>query len=193
MWPLKARVTKNRVKLLVASIWLASVPMASVQAAFAKAKPFSYGEEVVYLCTEWWPSVVAETAHEICMVLIIYCLPLSALLSAYFSIGRKLWGRKPPGNPDKQRDKIYSHKKKKVIKMLIVVVLMFTVCWLPLQVFNLIETFSPYMFDDPDRQNTLRKVNACVLWLAMSNSFMNPIIYTFLNDTFRFVAPQARE
>ncbi|XP_070544097.1 prolactin-releasing peptide receptor-like [Ptychodera flava] len=185
MWPLKARVTKNRVKVLIASIWLASVPLGSVQAAYAQAKPFNYGEEVVYLCTEWWPSTAAETVHEICIVLITYCLPLSALLFAYFRIGRKLWGRKPPGNPDRQRDKMYYNNKKKVIKMLIVVVLIFTVCWLPLQVFNLIEMFSPYIFDDHDRQNTLRKVNACVLWLAMSNSFMNPIIYTFLNDTFR--------
>ncbi|XP_070543810.1 substance-P receptor-like [Ptychodera flava] len=185
MQPLKARVTKNRVNILITSIWLASIPLASVQAAFARAKPFTYDDKTVYLCTIWWPSTTGTTANEICVVLTVYGLPLSALLFAYIRIGKKLWGRKPPGNPDQQRDKMYSNNKKKVIKMLIVVVLMFTLCWLPLQVFNLIERLSPYMFGDLDRQDMLRKVNACVLWVAMSNSFMNPIIYTFLNDAFR--------
>ncbi|XP_070552811.1 RYamide receptor-like [Ptychodera flava] len=185
MWPLKARVTKNRVKLLIASIWLASVPWASVPTAFTKAKPFIYGEDVIYICAEWWPSTAAKTAVDISMPLISYCLPLSALFFAYFRIGRKLWGRKLHSNQDRQMDKMYSNDKKKIIKMLIVVVIMFTVCWLPLRVFNVTVTFSPHIFGDENGQYTLRKVNACVLLLAMSNSFMNPIIYTFFNDRFR--------
>ncbi|XP_070544008.1 prolactin-releasing peptide receptor-like [Ptychodera flava] len=185
IWPMKARVTKNRVKLLIASVWLASVPLASVPTAFAEAKPFRCTDDVVYICAEWWPSTAAKTAIEICMFLIMYCLPLSALLFAYFRIGRKLWGRKLHSNQDRQMDKMYSNDQKKVIKMLIVVVLMFAVCWLPLHVFNVIVAFSPKTFGDQIEQYTLRKVNACFLWLAMSNSFMNPIIYTLFNDRFR--------
>ncbi|XP_070543812.1 substance-P receptor-like [Ptychodera flava] len=170
MHPLKIRITKTKGKILIAFIWLMSVSLSIVQAVFARAKPFVWARRNIYLCTEWWPSETAATVHEMFVILISYFLPLIALLFTYLRIGIKLWGRKLPGNADEQRDKSCANSKKKVIKMLIVVVLMFSICWLPLQLFNLVVKFMPYIFDDPSRQDMLRQINACVLWLAMSNS-----------------------
>ncbi|XP_070545120.1 QRFP-like peptide receptor [Ptychodera flava] len=185
MHPLKIRITKTKGKILIALIWFVSVSLSIVQAMVARTKPFDYKEGTIYFCSEWWPSETAATVHEMFVIVISYFLPLTALLFTYLRIGRRLWGRKLPGNADEQRDKSCANSKKKVIKMLMVVVLMFTLCWLPLQVFNLFIKFSSYQSDHPDRQDMIRKVNACVLWLAMSNSFVNPIIYSFLNDGFR--------
>lgn len=71
--------------------------------------------------------------------------------------------------------------------MLVIVVSLFGVCWLPLHVFTLIMDFNPELNNEDQMQasNTGAAVYTAVHWLAMSNSFVNPIIYGFLNDSFR--------
>ncbi|XP_015781301.1 neuropeptide Y receptor type 1-like [Tetranychus urticae] len=67
---------------------------------------------------------------------------------------------------------IVTHKRK-VMKMLIVVVALFALCWLPLQTYNLLKDTIPEI-------NTFRYINViwfCCHWLAMSNSSVNPFIY----------------
>jgi len=71
--------------------------------------------------------------------------------------------------------------------MLIVVVTLFAVCWLPLHVFNIILDFIPQLRneDQPEASSVVVAIFTTTHWLAMSNSFVNPIIYGFLNDSFR--------
>lgn len=68
-----------------------------------------------------------------------------------------------------------------VIKMLALVVLMFALCWLPLQTYNFFQTIFPQI-------NAYQYIN--ILWfgfhsLAMSNSCCNPFIYAIYNDKFQ--------
>ncbi|XP_074598154.1 RYamide receptor-like [Brevipalpus obovatus] len=63
--------------------------------------------------------------------------------------------------------------KKKVIKMLIIIVALFALCWLPLQTYTVLSGIFPEI-------NQFRYINAiwfCCHWLAMSNSSVNPFIY----------------
>ena len=71
--------------------------------------------------------------------------------------------------------------------MLVVVVLLFGICWLPLHVFILVIDFNPDLvdYDSPQQLQFVTTLYYTVHWLAMSNSFVNPIIYGFLNDSFR--------
>ncbi|XP_070545119.1 QRFP-like peptide receptor [Ptychodera flava] len=185
LYPLKVRVTSNRSKILFGLIWLVSVLLAIVQTVFARARKVYYGEKMWYFCTEWWPYDSAAIVYEIFMILLTYIIPVITLMFCYIRIGRRLWRRNLPGNADRQRDNTCSALKKKVIKMLILVVVLFVLCYLPLHIFILVARLAPYMFDDNGYQDLMRKVNAVVLWIAMSNSFMNPVIYSFLNDAFR--------
>lgn len=70
-----------------------------------------------------------------------------------------------------------------VVKMLVIVVVMFGICWLPLHLFNLMGDFTEVFKDVPHQQKLALFLGAH--WLAMSNSFANPIIYGFTNETFR--------
>jgi len=71
--------------------------------------------------------------------------------------------------------------------MLVVVVVLFGVCWLPLHAFMLVIDFNPQLTDykTAAQKRFFIALYYCVHWLAMSNSFVNPIIYGFLNDSFR--------
>ncbi|XP_077979646.1 QRFP-like peptide receptor [Glandiceps talaboti] len=75
-------------------------------------------------------------------------------------------------------------KIKKVIRMLLIVVLAFALCWLPLQLFVIVTTLDTQYLDNTTSHKTTITVYLTFHWLAMANSFMNPIIYSF-NDSFR--------
>ncbi|BFZ05776.1 hypothetical protein BsWGS_08815 [Bradybaena similaris] len=65
--------------------------------------------------------------------------------------------------------------------MMIIVVCLFVLCWLPLQMYNLLATVSPGI-------NEYMYINIIWFssnWLAMSNSCYNPFIYGLLNEKFK--------
>ena len=74
-----------------------------------------------------------------------------------------------------------------VIKMLVIVVTLFGLCWFPLHLFTIIVDFNPQLRSEGQATTSdlISTVFIAVHWLAMSNSFVNPIIYSFLNDSFR--------
>ena len=74
-----------------------------------------------------------------------------------------------------------------VIKMLMVVVTVFAICWLPLHAFILLIDFRPDLteYENISQKHFFVAVYSAVHWLAMSNSCVNPIIYGFLHDSFR--------
>ncbi len=72
--------------------------------------------------------------------------------------------------------------------MLVTLVVVFALCWLPLHLFTLILDLAPHLLDKIKTQSDERLflgVYYFCHWLAMANSFANPIIYCFLNDSFR--------
>ena len=74
-----------------------------------------------------------------------------------------------------------------IIKMLVTIVVLFALCWLPLQTFLLLYYFVPG-FDsyrtDEERQVYALSYFACH-WLASANSMVNPFVYCFMSDNFR--------
>ncbi|CAL1289159.1 unnamed protein product [Larinioides sclopetarius] len=69
------------------------------------------------------------------------------------------------------------------IKMLVVVVILFALCWLPLNTFNLLREFNPTAFIH--KSVTHSTIFFICHWLAMSSVCYNPFIYCWLNDHFR--------
>ena len=73
--------------------------------------------------------------------------------------------------------------------MLFIVVVAFALSWLPLHIFTLLHDFIPSLYDRMTEEDHYEMIYyasfyACH-WLAMSNSFANPIIYGFMNESFR--------
>ena len=75
-----------------------------------------------------------------------------------------------------------------VLKMALMVVIMFALCWLPLHLFTIILDFNPHLLNYikslKDEQIFVAVFYICH-WLAMVNSFTNPIIFAFLHGNFR--------
>ncbi|RWS19123.1 uncharacterized protein B4U80_02439, partial [Leptotrombidium deliense] len=60
-----------------------------------------------------------------------------------------------------------------VIKMLLIVIVLFAICWLPFQCYNVISE----IFPNVNRYKFINIIWFCCHWLAMSNSCYNPVIY----------------
>lgn len=110
---------------------------------------------------------------------IFFLLPISVMTYAYGRMARLLWIRT---NIDEAiasvqiSDKRESQKKS-IVRMLIAIVLCFTLCWLPFFLLQVVHLHSPLTM-------TLRVAHAFALLSGYANSLLNPFIYFFLNAKF---------
>lgn len=94
----------------------------------------------------------------------------------YTLIARVLWGSKGIGEETElQKESIKS--KKKVVRMLITVVVIFAFCWFPYHAYFL------YIYHVPEVVHLpyIQHIYLAIYWLAMSNSMYNWIIYCWMN------------
>ncbi|XP_074647741.1 neuromedin-K receptor-like isoform X2 [Tubulanus polymorphus] len=184
--PLKPRVSKTTAKVVIILIWIFALVSGTPWAAFSKviyitddAKPgfkkpfcdFRFSDSVSHL----------QKVYSVYMTSVQYFVPLSVITCAYARIGWRIWGSKAPGSAVDQRDQIINQNKRKVIKMLIIVVVLFAVCWCPLQMYNLLSEF----YTGINEFTYINVIWFCSNWLAMSNSSYNPFIYGLLNEKYK--------
>ncbi|KAL4239857.1 hypothetical protein ACF0H5_000657 [Mactra antiquata] len=181
MFPLRSRLTKQRAKYVILVIWICSIALSSVQIKVARALEDPGG---VVTCGEYWEDQVHRKIYTVLIFVLTYLIPLLILSITYTIVAILLWKRISPGNRDHARDMHQLRSKRKVVKMLIIVVAMFGICWLPIHLFALLYDFKPEVFGQFSH-STLTSIYIAVHWLAMSNSFANPLIYGFTNESFR--------
>ncbi|XP_068203913.1 tachykinin-like peptides receptor 99D [Palaemon carinicauda] len=183
VFPLNARPTKFRSKLVIASIWVFSTTLAVpnlialrvklvIDDATQEEKPFCDAVNID-------PVIMWTYSHV--MVALQFFIPLFIISFAYIRMGWELWGAQTPGNAEDARDAHVLKNKKKVIKMLFMVVALFGFCWAPLQTYHILKEIYPAI-------NEYRFINIiwfCCHWLAMSNSCCNPFIYAIYNEKFK--------
>ncbi|KAM9700182.1 LOW QUALITY PROTEIN: substance-P receptor-like [Menidia menidia] len=135
------------------------------------------------VCFIDWPQYTGPDYRKIYYVsvtLLIYFLPLCIMGWAYLAVGLSLWAGHIPGDSsERYREQLLA--KRKVVKMMVVVVVTFALCWLPYHVYFLLHQFVPEVLE----QRYIQQVYLSVMWLAMSSTMYNPLIYYCLNSRFR--------
>ena len=106
-----------------------------------------------------------------------YVIPLALVSILYGAmIKRLLYGVAPRGNQSSES----MRSKRRVTRMVVIVVLIFAICWLPIQVIFMFINFGTY----PD-STAFVAVQIASNCLAYMNSCVNPILYAFLSENFR--------
>ncbi|KAG1930419.1 pyroglutamylated RF-amide peptide receptor [Pimephales promelas] len=193
VYPLKMKrqYTPKRAYRMLGLVWIAAVmvgsPMLFVQHLEVKYD-FLYDHHHV-CCHERWHSLVHRQVYTTFMMVALFLLPLAAMLFLYSRIGVQLWIRKRVGDSSvlstmnhREINKI-TRKKKRAVKMMITIVLLFTVCWAPFHVVHML-----FEYNDLEKnydEVTVNMIIAVVQAIGFSNSFNNPIVYAFMNENFK--------
>ena len=166
--------THKKAIFMAIGAWIAGYAIKSYQTWVVKYDGVS--------CPVYWPSVAYKTSLGVLNTLALYVVPLTAMTITYALIMRGL----------KKSSKLVSESsgkasqaslellkaRKKVIKMLVVVVLVFALCWAPNQVIFMSYTFGVNVDFSSWYYHTS-------VLIAFCNSCLNPLIYAFKMKSYR--------
>lgn len=185
VYPMKARLTLKKVKLLLLLVWLFAFVSALPQIIVNDVqKQEVLGEDNKFSCEEFWGDPPADTilreGYTLYLFVAEYFLPLVIIGIAYgkmaIVLNRRdegLQGRKSTSDRTKA-----NHKK--FIRLLIVLIVSFALCYLPNHVLFFWYDYGtganyPYF-------TIMMKYSHFCIWL---NSCLNPYLYGALDDYFR--------
>ncbi|XP_002735437.1 tachykinin-like peptides receptor 99D [Saccoglossus kowalevskii] len=191
--PMRPRMSKILAKTIIAVVWIASAVIALpwlifTNIDFSACPPPKITDTPIYVrrvCATIWPDQENYGDwyfwYSFSFMVATYFLPLIAQGVSYSIVGIKLWGSQAPGEiSNRHREQLKA--KRKVVKMMILVVVIFAICWLPVHIYFLLgRSYSDVLYSHPNA----REIYMAVFWLGMSNSMYNPFIYCWLNDRFR--------
>ena len=177
-FPLKKILTKSRVKLIIALIWLLSIACALPECLAARV--FLVKDN--YICVpDWKDSALSSANYTLIFVVLSYVSPLVTTTTLYLLIGVRLWRSVAPGHQSEEGIERIKVTRRKPTKMLFCIVLVFALCWLPLQSAELMRRFTPNVY-------WLRipfNVVIVLPWFGVANSAINPFIYPIFCEKFR--------
>ena len=73
--------------------------------------------------------------------------------------------------------------------MMFIIVSLYILCWAPIKILVLLIEFQLISNCNADQYHILVYVYIIFHWLAMANSFVNPIVYSFMSKSFRVGGP----
>ncbi|KAI4875721.1 hypothetical protein NFI96_005574 [Prochilodus magdalenae] len=211
VYPFKQKLTISTCTLIIIVIWVLAISImcpSGVMLQVTKESRVSIllgdgnATRPFYWCRENWPNQEMRKIYTTVLFANIYLAPLTLIVIMYARIGIMLFKTAVPACASQAggsgsgsgtgsgkasgcegRGHTVSRKKKRVIKMLLVVALLFILSWLPLWTLMMLSDYASLS------EHQHRVINIYVYplahWLAFCNSSVNPIIYGFFNENFR--------
>ncbi|XP_056635035.1 tachykinin-like peptides receptor 99D [Diorhabda sublineata] len=181
--PLRKRMSKNCTLIIILWTWILAVLMGMPQVMYFRTEQIPCTGRIS--CYMLWPDgdtiqSKLEYFYNISFSVFTYVIPIGAMIFTYSQIAVELWWSKSIGEVTNRQKEIITNKRK-VVKMMIVVVTIFAVCWLPYQIYFLLTFYYPSI----TFASYIQELYLFIYWLAMSNSMYNPIIYCWMNARFR--------
>lgn len=177
-FPLRRIFTNKVLKASLVASWLYSLAFAM---PLFLATTNNRDADGTYQCLEMnWPTPKARSDYTISFIICSYIVPLLIITIAYILIAVKLWKRELPGHQTLEYQKKAHETTKKAITMLVTVVVVFALCWLPLQARELMLIYFPETI-------SLFPVELEVFlpWIGVLNSAINPCLYVIFSENFR--------
>ncbi|THD28926.1 Tachykinin peptides receptor 99D [Fasciola hepatica] len=141
--------------------------------------PYSDDEETRLQCVFTWSPEWGK-AYDFTLFTLMYALPLVVLTATYVPISIRLWFHHEIGEVTRAQI-ANTRSKRRAVKMMCTVMIIFAICWLPYQLLFLLLRVS----NEVQQCASIPVVFIMCYWLAMSNSVFNPIIYFTMNRRFR--------
>lgn len=176
--PLHRRLsTSVPIGVIIAIIWMTASFFSIPNVVFNRVVEIS-GHKTHYRCRALYPSDQRTYRQIITMFTFVsqYAIPLSVTAFAYIIISFNIWFKLLSTDSDQQKTR--DRSRRRTIKMLAIVVLVFAICWLPLNIFHIYADFT--------KDSNIQDMNWFLIWhwFAMSSVMISKDIISFrtLND-----------
>ncbi|CAD5221158.1 unnamed protein product [Bursaphelenchus xylophilus] len=180
----KFAMSRRRTLSLIVAIWLAAalVSLPNVLASRVETRYYyskmSKSLTTTYLCKNEYDY---KFVYDDALFVVQYAIPLLVLTYTFARILFALRRNNFPSSSRISQPRNLERDKRKIVKMLALVVIIFMVCWLPYQLYHMFPEF--FMGKDDTNFGTYRYL--FFYWLAMSACMYNPIIYCVFSARFR--------
>ncbi|XP_043238964.1 substance-P receptor-like [Amphibalanus amphitrite] len=200
MFPLRARrsQTGRRVGIIIAGIWVVSMAAALPLLIHRHLLEIQWKNAIEYSCQDNWPTTYEyneeaggclltqkyKHMYQTLVAVALFFAPIAVMGGAYTLIVWRLWLSPFPSQGMESQIHQSNGSKKRVVKMVVLVMVVFVVCWLPLQVISL---YSMFAIDTGHSAppSWFESVHFLAYFMAYSNSLWNPILYGGFNASFR--------
>lgn len=184
VFPLKLQFFQTRYKMttILSTVWIVSVLSAIPQATSYELIEFHSVCATITECLFPQNETLLQQFLRLWMSFsILFIFPIMVMVILYGIIIHKLWGKTKfcIATNVNSSDGLRLRQKRRAIKMLITVITLFVVCWLPLQLYNIM-TIKLHVTNSVSIH-----LRVCLQCLAMSSGCYNPIVYAFMNEKFR--------
>ncbi|KAL4656132.1 G-protein coupled receptor 54-like [Arapaima gigas] len=186
VYPLKSLHHRTpRVAMIVSiCIWIGSFIVSTPILMYQKIEEgYWYGPR--HYCTERFPSKTLEKAFTLYQFIAVYLLPVLTISFCYSFMLKRVG--QPTVEPIDNNYQVHLLSERtiairsKISRMVVVIVLLFTICWGPIQLFILFQSFYPNFKPN----YTTYKIKTWANCMSYANSSVNPIVYGFMGASFR--------
>lgn len=171
-FPIRRIIVTRNVKRIIISIWMVSaiigipcIYMYNIRQEHGRMKCLNRLDET---------SLALRRLYYVVVFAFIFGLPVVLMTISYIMISLRLWFRHVPGQPSYAGRRAVVRSKRKAVRLLIILLLAFVACWLPVHIAWLKAVFT----------SSHRKDGIAII-LAHANSAINPCLVFTLNDRFR--------
>ena len=192
VYPTKESMMRLGSIIALLSIWTISLLMASPLLVFNVKKSVEIFEGVVLydVCLENPDLHYEKGAYSIASMIFQYIVPILLVTVAHARICFKLKYRMvnqqrtvTSHSPFLARKKAAERRRKRKTNiMLVMIAVVFSCSWMPLNVFNIMADFNHTLLQRIDTNGLIFPI--CHL-LVLSSACINPVLYGWLNDNFR--------
>ncbi|KAM6948297.1 KISS1 receptor a [Aplochiton taeniatus] len=186
VYPLKSlRHRTPRVAVIVSvCIWIGSFMLSLPIFLYQRIEEgYWYGPR--QYCVERFPSKSQERAFTLYQFIAAYLLPVLTISFCYTLMLKRVGQPTVQPVDNNYQVNLLSERtvtiRSKVSKMVVVIVLLFAVCWGPIQFFILFQSFYPYYRAD----YATYKIKTWANCMSYANSSVNPLVYGFMGASFR--------
>ncbi|XP_029027995.1 7 transmembrane receptor domain-containing protein isoform X2 [Betta splendens] len=181
--PVRRRISVWGCGAVTLGVWLISLALAAPPSFYTRYLDLRPSGIDLVVCEEFWPNSGNLRLLYSCFILIAsYMIPLLSVSVSYCAITVSLKRYSVPGEPSDSQQR-WSQRRKKTFSLLVASVLAFALCWLPLQVLNLLLDLDPDFHFVGKRYINILQV--CCHLVAMSSACYNPFIYASLHSKVR--------
>lgn len=197
VFPLKARLSKPcQHAIVMLLVWGVAAAVAVPNILVRQLNQLFWKDFYEVWCYEKWPRYASENQGNSteCLydypgrqlyynlqVVVMYLVPIVVMTVAYSIIIYKINHRHMPGEQTAGNLALQQRLTTKVVTMLVVVLIVFVICWTPQEIVVIMDANWPE-YSSAHISEDLRYV---FIFIAYFNSSLNPILYAVLNERFR--------